>query len=423
MKKLSLYAVIAVVVFLVSGCGVAHRAHSPAVIDDARFQAVDSVVNAAVAAGSIPGAVVSVVKDGETVYLKAFGNKSVLPDTVAMTTDVVFDLASCSKCVGTTLSFMQLIENGKVGLHDPVDKYIPGFRPWLPEGGKGTPVKITVEHLLTHSSGIDSYLNVAKFVEKHGENVPDSLVSYIARTAGRNFRPGTKFLYSCLNFVTLQAILERVTGERLCDYAQKNVFGPLGLKHTAYLCVGSEVAGNEEMLALCAPTQVQADGKPLCGVVHDPLARRLNGGNSGNAGVFSDAEDLARICTMIMNGGELDGVRILSPATVELMCTVPEDIDPGVGRVLGWDKRSSHSGPRGKIFDRESTVCHTGYTGPSIVIDMKNKVALIILTHRVHPNDNGGIGKLRSTLADIVAGVTVGQDGTPQVDGTKAAKQ
>lgn len=366
-------------------------------MNSSRLALIDSTVNAAVAEGLIPGAVVAVVKEDKLVYIKPFGSKSVVPDTVAMTEETVFDLASCSKCVGTTLSFMQLIEQGKVRLHDPVSRYIPGFRPWTSEDGK---VDITVEHLLTHSSGIDPYLNVNSFVEKYGENQPDSLVRYISDNAGRNFRPGTKFMYSCLNFIALQAILEKVTGERLCDYAMENVFRPLGLKHTGYLPVGETPVID---LKYCAPTELQPAGTPLCGQVHDPLARRINGGNSGNAGVFSDAMGLSVICAAIMNGGSANGVSILSPAAIDLIARVPEDIDGGVGRALGWDHHSTHSGPRGDLFDRESTICHTGYTGPSIVIDMKNKTALIILAHRVHPQDKGSLARFRAVIANIVA--------------------
>lgn len=116
---------------------------------------------------------------------------------------------------------------------------------------------------------------------------------FIARESGRNFRPGTDFMYSCLNFVTLQAILEKVTGERLCDYALNHIFRPLGLCHTHYMDLdfiseGKDAYGvsYDELKGLCAPTEVQADGKPLLGMVHDPLARLINSGNSGNAGIF-----------------------------------------------------------------------------------------------------------------------------------------
>ena len=376
---------------------------------------VDSVANGAISSGLIPGAVISVVHNGKIVYLKAYGNKSVVPDTVKMTDDVIFDLASCSKCVGTTLSFMQLIERGKVRLHDPVSMYIPNFGKWIPDSASNAagvkPVEITIEHLMTHSSGIDPYVNVNRYVKEYGENTPDSLVRYIALKAGRNFKPGTNFMYSCLNFITLQAILEKVTGERLCDYAEKNVFAPLGLKHTMYMDNTFRYSQTKkfwntylDISKLCAPTEVQPNGLPLCAEVHDPIARRINGGNSGNAGVFSDARDLSVICAAIMNNGMYMGNRILSKASVELMCRVPNDIDPKVGRALGWDHNSSHSGPRGDLFDRDETICHTGYTGPSIVIDMKNRTAVIILTHRVHPKDEGSLARFRAVIANIVAG-------------------
>jgi CubicO group peptidase (beta-lactamase class C family) len=126
-------------------------------------------------------------------------------------------------------------------------------------------------------------------------------------------------------------------------------------------------------------------------------------GNSGNAGVFSNAEDLSVICASIMNHGSWNGHRILSPLTVDLMTTIPPQNSTEVGRALGWDKRSSHSGPRGDIFDAETTIEHTGYTGTSIVIDMKTKTAVVLLAHRVHPKDEGGVGRMRALISNIVA--------------------
>ena len=361
-----------------------------------KLSQVDGIVESFIADGSIPGAVLSVVRDDKIVYLKAYGNKQVVPDTVAMTVNTVFDLASVSKCVGTTLSFMQLVENGKVRLTDDVDMYIPDFAPWTdPETGEK--VDITVRDLLTHSSGIAAYIGVPSYVERFGAATPDSLIRYIATEVRRNFRPGTECLYSCLNFITLQNILQNLTGERLCDYAQKNVFDALGLKHTCYLPEG-------ETLALCAPTEVQEDGLPLVGQVHDPIARIINCGNSGNAGVFSNAEDLSVIAACIMNGGSIHGRRILSPLTVKTMATVPPENDPKVGRALGWDNCSDSAGLRGDLFSRTNTLCHTGYTGTSIVMDLDSKTAVILLTNRVHPYDEGGCGRLRALVANAVAG-------------------
>lgn len=380
---------------------------------------VDRVINEAITAKEIPGAVLSVVRGNDIVYLKAYGNKSVVPTVEPMTTETLFDLASVSKCVGTTLAFMQLIENGYVRLTDNVDRYIPNFKPWKdPESGET--VDITIRDLLSHSSGLTPYINADTFVKEYGGNNPEKMEWYIATKVKRNFRPGTDFMYSCLNFVTLQRILERVTGEKLYEYAQKHVFDVLGLTHTCYfpLIYTPAVSNSAELAGLCAPTEVQADGKPLVAQVHDPMARRIMGGNSGNAGVFSNAEDLSVICSAIMNGGvlvdkkgrALESTRILSPLTVRLMATIPPQNDPSVGRALGWDKKSSHSGPRGDLFNPETTIMHTGYTGTSIVIDTETKTAIILLTHRVHPEDKGSVGRLRALVANIVAGSIIQND-------------
>lgn len=369
-------------------------------MDGARLEQVDRIIEGAISDKTIPGAVVSVVRGDKIAYLKAYGNKSLVPEVETLTVETMFDLASVSKCVGTTLCVMQLIETGLIRLTDRVDMYIPGFKPWT-DTETGETVDITVRDLMTHSSGLDAYPDVEAYVAEFGENTPEKFEAYAATSVGRNFRPGTRCLYSCINFVTLQRILERVTGERLCEYAQSHVFGPLGLKHTTYL-------PDNEQKKLCAPTEVQADGKPFTGAVHDPLARRIMGGNSGNAGVFSNAGDLSVICSAIMNGGALPGAapqaRILGPLTVDLMCQAPVQNDPAVGRALGWDKDGWNPGTRGDIFDPETSIWHTGYTGPSIVIDMKTKTALIILTNRVHPEDKGSLARLRAQAANIVAG-------------------
>ncbi len=381
-----------------------------------RLSQIDKAVENAIEAKEIPGAVISVVRDNEIVYLKAYGNKSVVPYVEPMGKETVFDLASVSKCVGTTLSFMQLIENGLVRLTDNVERYIPDFKPWRdPETGET--VNITVRDLLTHSSGLSPYINTNAFVNEYGENNPDQLEKYIATAVKRNFRPGSDFMYSCLNFITLQRILEKVTGEKLYEYAQKHIFDVLGLRHTCYfpLVSGPAAANASELKSLCAPTEVQADGKPLLAQVHDPIARRVMSGNSGNAGVFSNAGDLSVICAAIMNGGvlsdkkgrPLERTRILSPATVRLMATVPSENDPSVGRALGWDKNSSHSGLRGDLFNPETTIMHTGYTGTSIVIDLESKTAIVLLTNRVHPKDKGAVGRLRALVSNIVAGSIV----------------
>lgn len=381
-------------------------------MDPAKLAQVDRVIEEAIAEKTIPGAVISVVRGDAIVYLKAYGNKSVVPSVEPMTTETMFDLASVSKCVGTTLSFLQLVENGYVRLTDPVARYIPGFRPWK-DPDSGETVDITVRDLLTHSSGLSPYIAVDAYVKEFGENTPDSLERYIATRVPRHFRPGTQMLYSCLNFVTLQRILERVTGEKLYEYAQRHVFDVLRLKHTCYFPLADPpaVPDADRLAGLCAPTEVQADGLPLVAKVHDPIARRVMSGNSGNAGVFSNAEDLSVICAAILGNGRLPATaktsktgRILSPAMVRVMATIPPENDPSVERALGWDKSQTGPGTRGDLFDPASTLAHTGYTGTSIVIDQKTRTAVILLTHRVHPRDEGSLARLRALVSNIVAG-------------------
>jgi CubicO group peptidase (beta-lactamase class C family) len=406
MRKIVLAAMLVLAVGCNGNRGLLEVSPESVGMNSEKLTLADSAINDAIDQGIIPGAVLSVVRHGKIAYLKAYGNKSVVPDTVPMTTETLFDLASLSKCVGTATSVMQLVENGKIRLEDSVAMYIPGFKPWVdPVTGKKD--RITVMDLLTHSSGLDSYINVPSYVAEYGENTPDSLLRYIATRVNRNFKPGTDMIYSCLNFITLQGILEKVTGERLCDYAQKNVFDVLGMNHTTYFPLYGREQSNPrsaELAKLCAPTEVQPDGKPLVAAVHDPIARLINAGNSGNAGVFTDARDLSLYAAAIMNGGEINGRRVLGKETVRRMVTVPIENDPSVGRALGWDTYLVGGVTSGEIFSMDHTVGHTGYTGTSLIMDLDDDTAVVLLTNRVHPADNTSVGRLRCVVANIVAG-------------------
>lgn len=363
-------------------------------LDSKTLSNVDRIIESSINSKEIPGAVLAVVKDGKMAYIKAYGNKSVYPQVEKMEINTVFDLASVSKCLGTTLSFMQLVEQGKVRLTDNVAMYIPGFVGYK-DTITGRTIDIRVVDLLTHSSGLPPYAPADALVKKYGSPSPTGLMEYIA-TCKRDFRPTTKFQYSCLNFITLQNILQNVTGEKLCDYAKKNVYDVLGLTNTTYNPSGAT-------LALVAPTEKQKDGTVIIGKVHDPLARLLNDGNSGNAGVFSNADDMAIIAVALMNGGEYKRKRILGKLTVEAMTRIPDGFEP-LGRALGWDICSSYASNLGNLFHPGKAYGHTGYTGTSIVIDPVSKVAVILLTNRVHPEDKGSVTRLRGLISNVVAG-------------------
>lgn len=377
----------------------------------AGLERCDSAIFAAIGDGQFPGAVLCVVQGDKIVYEKAYGHKRLYPNEDPMTTGTVFDLASLSKCVGTTISFLQLVEQGLVDLDATVDTYLPEFVPWT--DGVDT-VRITVRQLMTHTSGLQAIAGVLELGRRKADGKPQMLRDYIMKELPRKARPGTERIYGCPNFITLQYILETVTGERLCDYAQEHVFDVLDLQHTCYFPTDQRIP--KKILGTIAPTEVffregtdpqqlgrrTKYGRPLIGQVHDPTARRFNCGNSGNAGVFSTAEDLAVLCAELMAGGEWQGRRILKPETVEMM-SLPQ---PGAfGRTLGWDAQSPAAEFAGEAFRKDRTICHTGYTGTSVVIDFDRQIAVILLTNRVHPRDEGGVGKTRRAVSDIVAEV------------------
>ena len=364
-------------------------------LDAARLANADAAIEAAISKEYIPGAVLAVVRHGKMAYLKAYGNKRVVPKKEKMTTSTVFDMASCSKSMSTAVSAMILAEQGRIRLLDRVDAYIPGFGNWKDASGEETSIRII--DLMTHTSGLPPYADAAMLKEKYGAPNPDALIDYICHCR-RDFAPTSDMQYSCLNYITLQRIIEKVSGQSLRDFAKQHIFSPLGMTHTDY-------NPSPELAKLCAPTEKLADGTILQGVVHDPLARIMNGGISGNAGVFSTADDVALLCAALQNGGEWNGHRIMGPLTVEAMRTVPRRVAT-LGRTPGWDVFSPYASNVGDLLSSQ-TYGHTGFTGTSIVIDPVNDVSIILLTNSVHPTGKGNCIALRSYVANAVAGAII----------------
>ena len=378
----------------------------------ARLRAADEVILRAIRDHRTPGAVLAVVRHGKMAYLKAYGNRQTYPTTQPMTTQTVFDMASCTKPMATAISAMLLVERGKLRLSDPVSTYLPEFKNWHGEGKDS--VTIRVEDLLTHTSGLPPYALVKTLAEANGKPNPAKLMAYIARCK-RDFKPHTDMQYSCLNYITLQNIVERITGQSLRTFAANNIFIPLGMNHTDFLPCAPDKSGklantsqprwvtNGEQASLTpiAPTERQPNGTVKLGQVHDPLACTLNGGVSGNAGLFSSAEDVATLCAMLQNGGEWGGKRILSPLTVKAMRSIPQNFN-SFGRSLGWDVSSAYASNQGDLLSDEA-YGHTGYTGTSIVIDPVNDLSIILLCNSVHPVDTTNVIRLRAQVANAVA--------------------
>jgi CubicO group peptidase (beta-lactamase class C family) len=360
-------------------------------MSSAQLGFLDKIVTEAVARKDFPGAVLLVAHKGKIVYRKTFGLSQLVPEPRPLTADMIFDLASVTKPVATATSVMLLVERGAIRLWDRVRVYVPEFLTWY--GEKGIPgEEARLYNLLTHTSGLPPYTDAKEAGRKLG--VPCTTADLVKLIAAipKEGPAGGAFVYSCLNYITLAQIVHQVSGLPLDEFAAENIFKPLGMTRTFY----RPPAG---LVDQCVPTEV-VEGRPLRGVVHDPLAR-LQGGVSGNAGLFSTADDLAVFAQMLLNRGELNGVRVLSPLTVDRMTEIYPKVGAS-GRGLGWDIDTDYATVRGDLFGSGS-YGHSGYTGTSIWIDPATQTAVVLLTNRVHPDDKGDIIALRSKVANVVA--------------------
>jgi CubicO group peptidase (beta-lactamase class C family) len=373
--KLFRRGLVAIFVALVCfGCA----APRPALRAD-KLAAMDVAINAAIASNACPGGVLWVEHAGQA-YHKAFGQRALVPARELMTEDTIFDAASLTKVVATTPAVMWLVERGRIRLDAPVKTYLPEFT----GGGKE---KVTVRELLTHTSGLPPDIETRS--DWRGKTVA------IQKACASELQslPGAIFRYSDINFFLLGEIVERVSGTPLDIFAQREIFGPLKMTDTGF-------RPGTDKLARIAPTEV-VEGKPWRGVVHDPTARKM-GGVAGHAGLFTTAADLARYARMLLNLGELDGVRVLQPETVRLMTSVQTPPGLAAKRGLGWDIDTAFSGPRGEIFPVGS-YGHTGWTGGSLWIDPGSRTFVIFLSNRNHPTEAGNVIRLRRALGTLAA--------------------
>jgi CubicO group peptidase (beta-lactamase class C family) len=349
---------------------------------------MDAAIEAAIADHKCPGGVLWLEHNG-VVYEKAYGERSLVPDREPMTEDTIFDMASLTKVEATTPAVMLLIQRGQVKLDAPVCTYIPEFK----GGGKEL---VTVRELLTHTSGLPPDIETTN--NWHGWKTAIKMACAVKLDAP----PGTLYKYSDINFILLGEIVRRIGKMPLNVFVQKEIYEPLKMTDTGFLPPKSK-------LPRIAPTEV-VDGKPWHGIVHDPTARHM-GGVAGHAGLFSTASDLARYARMMLNMGELDGVRIFEPETVKLMTSPQSPPAVDVLHGLGWDIDSPYAGPRGKLFPIGS-YGHTGWTGTSLWIDPYSKTFVIFLSNRNHPTEAGSVISLRRKLGTLAAEAVVGFDWT-----------
>ncbi len=351
---------------------------------------IDALVESAIAAHKLPGAVVAVGHADGLVFLKAYGQRALVPAPEPMSVDTIFDLASLTKPVVTATLLMRLVERGEVKLDAPAADYLPQLR-----GAQQQ--RIRVADLLLHESGLPAEDPLSDY--EHGKEAALAKIGALRLKSA----PGQRFAYSDLGYILLGALIERVSGNALNELASRELFEPLGMRDTRFV-------PPESWRARIAPTEVPdavrnridpraATEAVIRGDVHDPRALCL-GGVAGNAGAFSTAQDLARYARMLLSGGALEGARVLHTQTVATM--IEPHFVGEVTRSYGWDERSDYSGLRGHQLSHRA-FGHGGYTGTSLWIDPEQDLFVILLSNRVHPDGKGHVIQLGGAIADAAA--------------------
>jgi CubicO group peptidase (beta-lactamase class C family) len=327
-------------------------------------------VEAEVERGAFPGAALAVGRGERLALIEGIGS----PDWEAGKVDpelTVYDVASLTKVIATTTALMLLVEDGRIDLDAPVSRYLPAF-----SGGEKD--RVTVRHLLTHTSGLPAW------APARGQTPEAALESVIRTPLAAS--PGARMVYSDVGFVVLWAAAEQAAGEPLAELLARRVYAPLGMRSTGF--------NPGEGCERCSPTW-RRGGAPVRGIVHDPIARKL-GGVAGNAGLFSTAADLSRFAAMLANGGELQGVRVLEEETIRDFATR----QPGAGeRALGWETpKANGTGAAGKSLSRRA-FGHTGFTGTSLWVDPERRTWTVLLTNRTYdPRTSSRIQQLRRAV-------------------------
>lgn len=337
-----------------------------------RIAAIDLLMDLAISNNLIAGGVVVIGNHAGILSSTARGRLSARPDAPLLDDTAIFDLASLTKVVATTPAVMKLLDEGRITLQDPLVR-------WFPEFKGSDRENVTILNLLTHTSGFTDF----------DMSVEETMQTAISRAAAERVRqqPGTGFNYADINFILLGELVNRVSGKKLDAYCAEELFAPLLTPETMFLPALS-------LANRIAPT-VGFDG----GTVQDRNARRL-GSVAGHAGLFSSARDLARFARLMLDGGEIDGKRILSEQAVKQMTSPFSCRNGTVIRGLGWDINSPFSSPKGRLFS-EVSFGHTGYSGSSIWIDPKQDLFVILLTNRLNYRDIRRFNQLRSDISTI----------------------
>ena len=336
------------------------------------FALLDSVINSSISKKAFPGAAIAVGSKNAIIYKKAYGNYTYDKASTAVTTQSMFDMASVTKAFSTNFCVMKLVDENKIDINKKVCEYIPAF-------GQNGKEDVRVIDLLIHESGLQAY-----YTPKEGQSRQSIIDSIMALPL--SYKTNSDMIYSCLNFVTTMLVVEAASGERMYKFYKDNFTDPLEMKSTMYV-------PTPDCVDQCVTTFTH-----LKGIVHDPLARGLEG-LSGNAGLFSSVEDLSKLCILLLNKGMYNGKRYLKAETIEYFSKKYSD---RTTRAIGFDTRSNDgTASSGKLFSPGS-YGHLGYTGTSIWIDPVKEIFVVFLTNRVYPDDTASIKRIRPKVHDAV---------------------
>ena len=353
---------------------------------EAQLRPAFAEVKKAIADKAFPGATMAVGYRGN-VSLHAFGKLSYDAKSPATKIDTMYDIASLTKVVATTTLVEMLVAGdfpSPLDLDAPLERYLPE---WVDGPRPEWRHKVTVRHLMTHTSGLPPF----KEYWRTSKGKAETLRLIFAEPL--EYEPGTKVEYSDLGIILMAEIIQRLTGKPLDELAREFIFGPMKMKDTMY-------RPPKNLWPEIAPTEMDNElrHRLVQGEVHDENAYVM-GGVSGHAGVFSTAPDLAAFCQMLLNGGVYGHKRLLKRATIAEF-TAPEALARNT-RTLGWVVPTEGSSS-GHYFSAHS-YGHTGFTGTSIWIDPDRQLFVVLLTNRVNPTrENHKIAEVRPAVHDAV---------------------
>ena len=370
-------------------------------IDKNDLSKIDDLVNENIKNGTFPGGVVLVAKDGKIVYEKAFGDSQKydmgkeLEKPRKTSVETIYDLASVTKVMATTQAIMKLSYEGKLDVNDKVIKHIPEF-------GKNGKENVKIKDLLTHTSGLTPWKPTFYYA-----STPEEELKFICDLP-LEYETGTDRKYSDFSFMTLGFIVEAVTGEKLDEYVENEIYKPLGMDDTMYVPLNKNASLKDRIAAtswgnpyeykmvdddnfgyVCEEEAEDFKGwrdYTLIGEVNDGNAWYANKGVAGHAGVFSTASDLSKLGQLILNGGTYNGVTLYDQATVDEFTSIQSKFGHG----YGWEinRGGENSGYMGK-YANDNVFGHTGFSGTQVIFDKENDLQIISLTNK----QNNGVNE------------------------------